>query len=48
MNNCYERVLELMGQTNDSLLFEQFIQDLGEEPYVLLDTVFTTEYDLAR
>lgn len=48
MINSYERVLELMGQTNDGPLFAQFVEDLGEEPYVLLDTVFTTEYDFAK
>ena len=48
MNNCYERVLELMGQPNDGPLFAQFVADLGEEPYIILDTNVTTEYDIAR
>jgi hypothetical protein len=44
MQDTYERVLELLGKCDDDPLFGQFVEDLGELPYILLKTKHATEY----
>ncbi len=44
MRNIYERVLDLMGESKDSLLFARFVEDLGERPETFLDDHHSTEY----
>lgn len=44
MKNIYERVLELMGKTQDDRLFAQFLSDLGEDPVIYKKDEVSTEY----
>jgi hypothetical protein len=44
MENCYERILELLGTHKDDPVFAKFVEDLGETPNVFLDSRHSTEF----
>lgn len=48
MDKTFERVLNLFGKPDNDGLFAQFIDDLGEQPVILLQTDRVTEYDFGK
>ena len=48
MENFYERISELLGKHKNDLVFNKFVEDLGDQPRIYLENDHSTEYAFER